>query len=85
VGADGVSEASKKGLSGGWLDGEAFMGERTVGERSLRRSGEVGGPPSASGEDTLGVCLLDEELPSREIGKRPLFLPPATTICCALP
>lgn len=102
---EGASEASKKGLSAGWLTGEAFIGERIVGERcdgGVARleegflllfeveavvfvdEGESVG--SASGEETLGACLLDW-LPSRETGKRPLpLLPlPATVIWWALP
>lgn len=94
----GASEASKKGLSAGWLAGEALMGDRTVGERrvggvavALRFEeavvfGEAGeSVGSARGEETLGACLLDV-LPSRETGKRPLpLLLPATVIWLALP
>jgi hypothetical protein len=93
----GASEASKKGLSAGWLEGEAFIGVRIVGERRaggvarllffeeavvLAEEGES--LTSARGEETLGACLL-ETLLSRETGKRPL--PPllATVIWCALP
>lgn len=89
MGIGGASEASKNGLSAGWLAGEAVMGVRTVGERSApadKPPEDVGGASlSARGEETLGACLLEDWLPSREMGKRPLPLPPATVICCALP
>jgi hypothetical protein len=97
----GASEASKKGLSAGWLVGEALMGVRIVGER---RAGGVArlllffeeeavvlaedgeSLTSARGEETLGACLL-ETLLSRETptGKRPFPLVLATVIWCALP
>ena len=91
----GASEASKKGLSAGWLVGVPLMGERIVGERSaggvarlllaeepvvLADLGESA--TSARGEETLG--LLEAVLPSREMGKRPLPLL-ATVIWWALP